>query len=111
MNLAEHVGRTVALEGKASDMPWQHLTTYLPGKEMVYFDLDDGLQILVYVAGGLPCAGRARLTGTVLRIAGLGKRPGSNEEHVEYQLDVERWECLEGVRQPPPGEPPELGDP
>ena len=91
---AKHAGGSLAVTGRISQMPWQHLVDPIPGKQILYLDLEGGHQIVVYSATKPVCPGRVWLTGRVVEVAGAGKRPGSTERFVEYQLDVSRWECL-----------------
>ncbi len=92
----ENLGKKVEIEGRVSEIPWQHLIKTDTGKEAVYIDLDDGYQIVAYIEGETNCAGRLRLEGTVIEVVGRSKRPGSDERFVEYQLDVSDWECIGG---------------
>lgn len=96
----QHVGAQVVIEGRVSKTPYQHLIDPVAGKNIEYFDLDDGDQIVIYVKGPIGCAGKVRLTGKVKEVVGTSKRPGSKhkERYVEYQIDVTRWQCLEGPR-------------
>ena len=90
----ENLGKKVEIEGRVSEIPCQHLIKTDTVKEVVYIDLDDGDQIVAYFEDKTGCAGRVRLEGTVIEVAGRSKRPGSDERFAEYQLDVLSWECI-----------------
>jgi hypothetical protein len=104
MDLAAAVGKEVVLEGSVSRVPWQHMISSRPGKSPEYFDLDEKGQIVVYSATPLPASGRLRLTGTVLKVEGGSKRPGTKIDDpkvVEYQLDVTSWIPVPGGSRAP----------
>jgi hypothetical protein len=95
-DLRGRVGEAVALLGRVSNMPWQHMIRAdMGGKVPEYFDLEDRSQIVVYAAGGLRCGGPILLRGAVLLTEGSSKRPGSKEVGSEIQLDVAAWRCLD----------------
>ena len=91
------VGQKVELEGKLSDLPWQHLINFSDThKEIQYFDLVNGDQIVVYSQNPIECAKKMKLSGKVIEVIGKSKRPGdtSEIEYVEYQILVDDWECF-----------------
>lgn len=95
-DLRGRVGDTVALLGRVSNMPWQHMIRAdMGGKVPEYFDLEDRSQIVVYAEGGLRCGEPILLRGTVLLTEGSSKRPGSKEVGSEIQMDVAGWRCLD----------------
>jgi hypothetical protein len=98
LRLSEWIGERVELAGHKSRIPWQHLMGHVEGKNAEYFDLPDGGQIVVHVAGGLDREDPVILTGRVLEVRGPSKRPTppggketkADDSWVEYALDVER---------------------
>lgn len=94
MNLSDHEGEVVEVEGRISENPWQHLIDARRAASALYFDLDDGDQIVAYAPEPQSCPGRLRLTGVVIRVEGRSKRPGSDERYAEHQLEVTKVECL-----------------
>jgi hypothetical protein len=96
--LSEMVGRQAVIEGKISNIPWQHLI-HIPkeGQQPVYVDIiGTSLQTVAYVGGSIACRSHVLLEGTVLGVTGGPKRPGEGgATHTEYQLKVDRWRCTD----------------
>ena len=90
----DNLGKKVEIEGRVSEIPWQHMINTVTGKDAFYIDLEDGDQIVAYIEGEINHTGLLRMEGTVIETAGRSKRPGSDERFVEYQLDVFNWECI-----------------
>lgn len=93
--LAEHEGKKVELVGRISNTPWQHLIGNPAGYPYSeYFDVDD-YQIVIYAKEPLSCATEMIVRGTVYKVQGSSKRPGSKADNsfVEYHLLVDEWEC------------------
>ncbi len=91
------VGQKVELEGKISDVPWQHLIDFSDTHQIIqYFDLDSGDQIVIYSKETIECKEKMRLSGEVIKVDGKSKRPGDTSEsvYVEYQILVDDWECF-----------------
>lgn len=91
----ENVGKEVAVVGRVSQMPWQHMIRADTGKQAEYIDLQEGGQIVAYLASPVACGQPVLLEGKVLLTEGGAKRPGSKETASELQLDVGRWTCLD----------------
>jgi hypothetical protein len=92
-----YVNRMVALRGRISDTPWQHLMGNPPGLDRTYyFDVDD-FQIVIYAGEPIACDGPLTVRGLVMKIQGPPKRVGAkvDETYVEYHLAVDGWECGE----------------
>ena len=118
-NLAAHGGRTVAVYGRMSQVPHQHLLApeAAKGHKVDYFQLDEAYQIVAYFPLAFSgCEGPLRLAGEVLKVEGGSKRPpGQGQEqkrdrdpgYVEHQLKVASWDCL--VEDSPAGWLRELG--
>lgn len=106
IDLASRVGQQVELEARPAVAIWQHLVGDVPGKLPEYVDLEGGLQIVVHVAGGLPCGGAMVLRGTVVEVRGGPKRPGlppsrANATWIEHALDVQSVICIPAAEQLP----------
>lgn len=93
----DSVGKEVAVVGKVSQMPWQHMIRSDTDKQAEYIDLEEGGQIVAYVGSAIACGRPLLLEGKVLLTAGSSKRPGSKERAGEVQLDVARWTCLDAA--------------
>jgi len=93
--LGSYEGRKILIEGILSDRPWQHLisisTTH---PEVSYLDIDTERQTVVYTKDKINCKGILKIKGTVVKIQGKSKRPGSDEMHTEFQIVVDTWECV-----------------
>jgi hypothetical protein len=88
-------GQRVEIRGRISETPWQHLIGNPEGYDYsYYFDVGD-FQIVLYTKAGLDCAGELTVRGTVVRIQGSSKRPGSkaDESYVEFHIAADAWEC------------------
>ena len=88
-------GDRVAVEGRVSAEPWQHIIAADRAQDAVYFDVTDGGQIVAYVQGGLPEGVLLRLEGTIRDARAGSKRPGSKVEVGELQLFVTTWHPVE----------------
>ncbi|GEM_PF-1054015 len=93
-DLGSRVGAKVRLEGRISAMPWQHMIHWPEGTtEMAYFDFELGRQTVLYAKSAISCPGNMTVWGTVVKIQGESKRPGSDAPAVEYHILVDRFEC------------------
>jgi len=91
--LQEYVDKKVKVTGRISDMPWQHLIgNFEKYSEIYYFDIKED-QIVIYSKMAILCSSSLTIYGTVVKVTGKSKRPGSNEEYTEYHILVDRWEC------------------
>lgn len=92
--LGDHRDQAIRVEGRISQIPWQHLIHPPEGYgQFYYFDYGKGLQTVIYARTPIECDGALTLWGTVLTVGGKSKRPGGKETGVEYQLRIDRWEC------------------
>jgi hypothetical protein len=92
-DLPKHVGKTVMIQGKISDIPWQHMMAPPAGtKHDYYFNIGER-QIVLYTKEELVCGTTLEVTGTVLEVAGASKR-GGPAMFKEYHLDVASWKCI-----------------
>ncbi|MBP7867625.1 MAG: hypothetical protein KA419_16970 [Acidobacteria bacterium] len=92
--LSDHKDQVVKVEGRISQIPWQHLIHHPEGySQFYYFDYGKGLQTVIYAKTPIECGGTLTLWGTVLTVGGQSKRPDRKETGVEYQLQVDKWEC------------------
>jgi hypothetical protein len=93
-DLGGRVGAKVKLEGRISNVPWQHMIRWPEGyPQIAYFDFELGRQTVLYSKSAIACPGPLTVWGTVLKIQGETKRPGSDEPVVEYHILVDRFEC------------------
>jgi hypothetical protein len=88
-------GKRIELIGRLSETPWQHLISNPEGYDFsYYFDVAES-QIVIYTMTPLDCRGRLIVRGTVVKVQGSSKRPGSKADgsYVEFHLAVDQWEC------------------
>ncbi len=93
--LSKYEGRKVEIAGRVSNTPWQHLIANPEGfAYSAYFDVGD-FQIVVYSKAPIACPGALLARGTVVKVQGSSKRPGSkaDESFVEYHLAADSWDC------------------
>ncbi|MFC1615665.1 PspC domain-containing protein [Patescibacteria group bacterium] len=86
----------VSLDGRVSDLPWQHMID-IPDTHpnVYYFDLaDDSDQLVIYSRKDINCEDLFWIEGDYITIEGESKRPGSDEKVSELQVLVESFECL-----------------
>lgn len=95
-------GADITLRGRASRIPWQHLTSSVAGKRLEYFDLRGGKeQTIVYWSAAPICTGEVEVMGKVLLVRGASKRGGpgqleskAGDDRSELHVDVESSQCL-----------------
>ena len=98
MFLKDKVGKKIAIKGKISDIPWQHMIKDIENHNHIYyFDLEDGDQIVIYSEVELYCSRSLLVTGEVIEVRGKSKRPSKIDDvtYVEYHIVVDGWECLD----------------
>lgn len=94
-DMSKYEGRKVEIAGRLSRTPWQHLMANPEGYGLsYYFDVGD-FQIVLYSKSAIACSGPLAVRGTVIKVRGSSKRPGSkaDESYVEYHLAVDDWTC------------------
>lgn len=92
--LAQRAGDRVALTGKISDLPWQHLIDDVPSHPHAdYFDVGRD-QIVIYSREPIGETRAIRVEGTVRRVEGRSKGP-SERRHTEHHLVVDGWTLAE----------------
>ena len=75
INLHKFVDQIVELEGKISDLPWQHLIDFSDSYPIIhYFDLDSGDQVVIYSQRLIECKKKMKLSGKVIKVVGKSKR-------------------------------------
>ena len=95
--LHEYVDKKVKVSGRISDMPWQHLIgNFEQYNEIYYFDIKDD-QIVIYGKEAIVCSSSLTIYGTVIKVSGKSKRPGSNEVYTEYHILIDKWECDQNI--------------
>jgi len=95
--LSQYDGRKVEIAGRVSRTPWQHMIGNPAGfPYSEYFDVGN-YQIVVYSKTPLDCPGAIIVRGTVIKLQGSSKRPGTkaDESFIEYHLAADAWECRE----------------
>ena len=98
MFLKDKVGEKIAIKGKISDIPWQHMIKDVENHSHIYyFDLEDGDQIVIYSAVELYCNRSLLVTGEVIEVKGKSKRPGKIDDvtFVEYHMIIDDWKCFD----------------
>ena len=96
MNLQNKVGKIVTVEGKISNMPWQHLIANVATHQQIYyFDLEGEPQIVIYSKDPIDCSNDLEIEGEVIEVKGHTKRPNKIDDvkYVEYHILVENWKC------------------
>ncbi len=94
-SLSECEGKVVQFEAKFADEVFQHMIdTELPYERMFYADSDRFGQLVVYSNVVTDECDGMILTGTVIKIEGQTKRPGSDELYAERQLIAEDIVCM-----------------
>ncbi len=93
--LQNYEGKVVSVEGKIAEVIWQHLIkSPETHPEMTYFDIGD-YQIVVYSKKPIMSKGKLKISGTVVKVEGKSKRPGSDEIYTEYHIAADKWECID----------------
>ncbi len=98
MHLKDKVGKTIALIGKISDIPWQHMIKIVENHNHIYhFDLEDGDQIVIYSKVEIHCTRSLSVAGEVIEVRGKLKRPSKIDDvtYVEYHIIIDKWECID----------------
>ena len=98
MHLKNKVGKKIAVKGKISAIPWQHMIKDVENHNHIYyFDLEDEHQIVIYSKTELSCAESLQITGEVVEVRGKSKRPSKIDDvtYVEYHIILDDWECLD----------------
>lgn len=93
--LSSFSGRMISFEGKVSDIPWQHLIKIPETHPHIsYVDTEGHGQVVVYSRDRITCRGPVKIQGTVFKVEGKSKRPGSDDLFTEYQIMAEKWKCI-----------------
>jgi hypothetical protein len=103
--LMERINNKVAFEGVISEIPWQHMIKYEdPYNNINYVDIKSKegkkpIQIVVYTKTEAPGSGsKINFSGTVRKITGKSKRPGSDQVVTEIQVDADDFEVIEAKK-------------
>lgn len=88
-------GIGVSLDGTLSNIPWQHMI-HIPEtySYISYLDSEAHGQIVIYSKTRITCRRKVTIYGTVFKVEGKSKRPGSEDRFTEYQIIAEKWKCL-----------------
>ena len=96
-DLERNVGKKVKIQGKISNVMWQHFTIKtIEHPYMNYIDLNETLQIVAYSKEEINCKTNVELTGELIKVGTKGTDPRQkiHDEFFEYQLIVDSWKCL-----------------
>lgn len=100
--LIEKINNKVTFEGVISKIPWQHMIKYEdPYNNINYVDIKskegkEPIQIVVYTKTEAPGSGsKINFSGTVKEIIGKSKRPGSDQQVTEIQVEADNFEVIE----------------
>jgi hypothetical protein len=92
--LNELVNQNIIIEGKVSNIPWQHLIGYTKNYPYTcYFDFDKS-QTVIYSKTPIECRDRIKIRGKIIKISGKSKKPGSDEDYSENHIIADDWECI-----------------
>ncbi|MHA1727924.1 MAG: hypothetical protein ACTSWY_04250 [Promethearchaeota archaeon] len=97
-NLEGNVGNIITVHGKISQVMWQHFTANIDSHpNMIYFDLEDGYQIIVYSRDEIVCNGRIQITGKVVELESDYNNPKTkiHDKFSEYHIVADSWKCNE----------------
>lgn len=89
------VGKTITVRGAVAETIWQHIVSPPKGYPIsTYVDVGKD-QTVVYSREPLSCAPKTeiRVTGKVIEIRGLSKKPGEDDSYREYHLVADTWSC------------------
>jgi len=96
-DLERNVGKKVKIQGKISNVMWQHFTMKtINHPYMNYIDLDETLQIVVYSKEEITCKTNVELIGELIKVGNKENDPRYkiHDEFFEYQLIVDSWKCI-----------------
>ncbi|MFX0081561.1 MAG: hypothetical protein ACFE94_07405 [Candidatus Hodarchaeota archaeon] len=73
------MGNEVKIIGKIAEEIWQHLTTFVESHPyMIYFDLDDGHQIVIYSKDEISCKEKLEAIGQLIKV--------ESKDHILYSF-------------------------
>lgn len=92
--LMNNEGKKISFEGTMARIPWQHLIN-IPDTHpnFSYINIEKD-QIVVYSKERVNCKDKIKVFGTVIKVQGKSKRPGSDDVFTEYQVVIDKWECV-----------------
>ena len=96
--LVDNLEQKVMIVGEIAKAIWQHLTTIVDSHPfMLYFDLHDGHQIVIYTKEEISCKEKIELIGKIIKVESQHKNPRSkiSDKFSEYQLITDSWKCVE----------------
>lgn len=96
--LEKNVGNTITVQGKIAVAFWQHMTKFIETHpNMIYFDLEDGYQIMVYSKNDIACKGIIEIRGKVIELESDYKNPNVKiqDKFSEYHIIVDSWRCID----------------
>jgi hypothetical protein len=92
--LMNNEGKSVTFEGTMARIPWQHMINHPDTHpNHTYINIGDN-QIVVYSKDYINCKDKIKVFGTVIKVQGKSKRPGSGDLFTEYQVVADKWECV-----------------
>ena len=96
-DLEQNVGNKVNIQGKISNVMWQHFTISINEHPfMKYIDVNETLQIIAYTKEEINCKTNVELTGELIKVGNKGTDPRYkiHDEFFEFQLVVDSWKCI-----------------
>ena len=96
--LEKNVGNTITVQGKIAIAFWQHMTRFIDSHpNMIYFDLEDGYQIIAYCKNDIVCKGKIEIIGKVIELESDYKNPKVkiHDKFSEYHIIVDSWRCID----------------
>lgn len=93
-DLGKYVGKKVIVEGKISNVMWQHIMgSFSSHPWHYYFDIDKS-QIVLYTKEKIEKKGKIKVAGEVVELRGggapKGKKTKVDESYVEYHILVDK---------------------
>ncbi len=93
----QHVGKKVKIQGKISNVMWQHLTIITKDHPyMKYVDIDETFQVVAYSKEEITCETNVELMGEIIKVGNKESDPKYkiHDEFFEYQVIVDSWKCI-----------------
>ncbi len=96
--LKQNVGKKINFKGKIATAIWQHMTKRVDTHpNMIYFDLEDDSQIILYSKDEIVCKGLIEIKGSVIELESDYNNPDVkiSDKFSEYHVIVDSWRCID----------------
>jgi hypothetical protein len=96
--LKKNVGNKITVNGKIATAIWQHMTKRIETHpNMIYFDLEDDSQTILYTENEIVCKGLIEVIGIVVELESDYNNPDVkiNDKFSEYHIIVDSWTCID----------------